>query len=144
MSKSFTFVIVVVTLDILLSIFGMIDTGTSALLQAINFSSGSGFAFGELFTAIFGSTNGLFALGAATAAIIAGLYFRGEGESALMAGIVSIIGGWVIADMVMIIAQASTMFVGELAFLATVIRIVMSILLTGFVIAIISYWKGSD
>lgn len=144
MSKSFTFLIIVTTTVIVLSVFGVISSGTSNILTAINFDNPENFKWGELFLAIFDSTNGLFAGASALAGIIVGYLATKSPGEALTAGFVGLMGGWIAADLVSIITTSNGLFLGELAWIATLVKIVAAILLAGLVPSLVQLWRGND
>lgn len=144
MSKSFTFLIIVTTTVIVLSVFGIIASGTSNILTAINFDNPGSFKFSELFLAIFDSVNGLFAGGAALAGIVVGYLATKSPGEALTAGFIGLLGGWISADLISIITTSNGLFLGELAWIATLIKMVALILLAGLVVSLVQLWRGND
>lgn len=144
MSKAFIYMITVTSLVIVLSILGILDSGTSQILSALNYDSPAGFKFSDFFEAIFDSSNGLLSLAGAVTGIIVGYLFSRSPESALIAGVVGLIGGWVVADLVKVMTMANEVFVGELTFLAILVKAVIFIILSGYLIAVIQLWRGND
>jgi hypothetical protein len=141
MSKAITFILISTTILILFSILGIVETNTGALLSAINFANLSNFTSGEFFS----KYSLIIAAAIAGGAIGIGFLVKSSPIEYIIIGLVSLLGTWVATDLVSILIAVDGILIGtEFAFIATVVKVIVTFLLVGTVLALISYWRGSD
>lgn len=141
MSKAVTFILISTTILILFGILGIADTMTSNVLDAISFSN-----LGMAESAEFFSKYALvLSLAAAGGAIAIGFLVKSSSVEYLIVGLISLLGTWVVADLIKILATTNGILVGtEFEFITVVVKWVVAALLVGTIMALISYWRGSD
>ena len=141
MAKSFTYIIIITTLMILLSVFNIIDGQTSNVLQALNYNEPGNFKFGELFGSLFN----LLTIGSFITGVFIGYLYTRSPEYAIRAGFVLLLGGWLFADMVAMITTFNANYFGaSLAWISIVIKGIIFIMMGGLVVSIVQLWGGND
>lgn len=143
MSKALNFIIIVTVLVLGLGYIGIVDTTTSQILSKLSAgeSSGSGgWNNSELYNAIIL----VFGLAAAAGIIRVGFFQTQNTTDFLIATVSSLIAGMVIADLMSVYTNISEVIPGELSWLLKIVHFMIVIILVGFIVSMISWWRGSD
>lgn len=143
MSKALNFIIIVTVLVLGLGYIGIVDTTSSKILEKLSAdeSSGSGgWNDSELYNAI------ILVFGLATAAgiIRVGFFQTQNTTDFLIATVSSLIAGMVIADLMAVYTNISEVIPGELSWLLKIVHFMIVIILIGFIVSMISWWRGAD
>lgn len=133
--KFLTLVIMIVGIIILFNAAG-ITTNSGSITKYLLDNGISAFATSELWTKLL-----LVLAGASTVGAVASLFGRVPDISWILAGVVSLFGGAVLADMLGLYLKIT--FYG-VAWMNSVFFLIFALLLYGFLISLISFWRGTD
>lgn len=142
MSKVFTYVSVMVGVFAMLTIFNLAGSTTSQLLEALSWDNPQDLKSFDFFSLLY-SPAGLVAVIGALGGIVASL-FRGQSWFwMIIAGFVGVLAGWMVGDMYSVMWQSSEAL-AVFPWMGEAIKVVFVVWIAGFLIALISFWGGSD
>lgn len=159
MSKSFTYIIVLTTLVIGLSLLGIIN-GTSyhlfkdigiikntTQLSETNYTlietqEKAGFSMSTFYDSIFGSGIGILSIISATAAIFVGFALTKDPTLVLRVAFAAGLGAWITSDLVFLFGDIPAMMGAEFVWATVIIRAFIAILWMGFAYSIVLFATG--
>ena len=150
MSKTFTYLVVISTLVLGLSLFGIVQGNSYRLFQAIGLTAdsgalgGTGFSQSGFFDAVFGSISGILAVVATVGDIAVGYITNRDVQSALRAGFALGFGAWIIADLWALFTDVGTLFDASFTWAVTIIRVFIALMAIGLIYSIVQFGSGGD
>lgn len=148
MSKTYTYMIVMTTMIIGLSLFGLIQGTSYSLFSGIGLTSNtlesSGFSLSQLFESVFSDTFGLLAVLATAGGIVAGYIANRDVASALRAGFALGLGTWVAGDMWSLFSNVGSLIGTEFVWMIYIVRFIIVVMFVGFIVSLVQFGTGND
>lgn len=143
MAKVMTFVMFIVGLFGILTVLGIEGSTSSQLLQALAFGNPENLRTFDLFALVFGSAAGIIATISAVGGIIVGVFRSYTPIPFILASFTSLVAGWIIGDFVSLMLYINTV-AGDATWVSAPIKIILIMLISGAIIALVSWWQGGD
>lgn len=138
MSKFMTYTMIVFAMITGLSILGVGESNTGSLLNAISYGNLADLKNGLFYTTLLS----ILALGGVVAVV--GFITNRSPEAYIVAPLVTMLVGWIVTDLILVYTSVNSTIPSELSFLSTGLEFLVFLLIIGFLVVAINYWRGND